>query len=130
MRILKHHGVSRYIERRANLNLDALYALNCGMYILCSGWEGKFNGLIVNALTQVTAFPPQLVGECKQRKFNLYLYTEKWLFFSISSGKNTPSPLIGLLASAVVEILTNYLKLNTAWVRQECPSSLNIQWLI
>ncbi|HOA99407.1 flavin reductase [Candidatus Sordicultor fermentans] len=78
------------------MNLDALYALNCGMYILCSGWEGKFNGLIVNALTQVTAFPPQLVVSVNKESLTS-TYIQKSGYFSVSVlEKNTPLPLIGL----------------------------------
>ncbi|HOQ68008.1 MAG TPA: flavin reductase [Candidatus Atribacteria bacterium] len=110
------------------MNLDALFALSCGMYILCSGWEGKFNGLIVNALVQVTAFPPQLVVSVNKESLTS-TYVQKSGYFSVSVLEKTPLCLsLAFSASAVVEILTNYLKLNTAGVRPECPLLLNIQW--
>lgn len=78
------------------MNLDALFALNCGMYLICSEFAGKMNGMVVNALVQVTAFPPQVVVSVNKESLTRELI-EKSQSFTISVlDKDTPLQLIGL----------------------------------
>ena len=41
----------------AAIDPRALFTLNYGVYILSTGYEGKYNGQIINALMQLTADP-------------------------------------------------------------------------
>jgi len=78
------------------LNLEALFALNCGMYVVASSYQGKMNGLIINALVQVTAFPPQIVASVNKESLTVSLI-EKSGFFSVSVlEKEAPLQLVGL----------------------------------
>jgi len=78
------------------LNLDALFALNCGMYIISSGYNEKYNGMIINALVQVTAFPNQIIASVNKESLTLK-YIEKSGLFNISVlDKDAPLQLIGL----------------------------------
>lgn len=79
-----------------SVNLEALFALNCGMYVVASSYEGKMNGLIINALVQVTAFPPQVVASVNKESLTVSLI-EKSGFFSVSVlEKEAPLQLVGL----------------------------------
>ena len=78
------------------MDLEALFALNCGMYVVASSYEGKMNGLIINALVQVTAFPPQIVASVNKESLTISLI-EKSGYFSVSVlERETPLQLIGL----------------------------------
>lgn len=78
------------------MNLEALFTLNCGMYVVASSHQGKMNGLIINALVQVTAFPPQIVASVNKESLTVSLI-EKSGYFSVSVlEKDAPLQLIGL----------------------------------
>jgi len=46
------------------IDLQALFALSYGLYIVTGTHDGKMNGQIANALMQVTADPICLVAAC------------------------------------------------------------------
>ncbi|HSV32006.1 MAG TPA: flavin reductase [Atribacteraceae bacterium] len=77
------------------MNLDALYTLNCGMYILSSADREKKNGLIVNALVQVTAFPNQVVASVNKESLTHELIDRSGFFTVSALEKETPLQLIG-----------------------------------
>lgn len=78
------------------MDLEALFALNCGMYVVASSYEGKMNGLIINALVQVTAFPPQVVASVNKESLTVSLIEKSGLFSVSVLEKDTPLQLIGL----------------------------------
>ena len=78
------------------LNLDALFSLNCGMYIISSGYNGKYNGMIINALVQVTAFPNQIIASVNKESLTLEYIKKSGLFNISVLDKDAPLQLIGL----------------------------------
>ncbi len=78
------------------MNLDALFALNCGMYVLSARSGEELNGCIVNALVQVTAFPPQVVVSISKESRTLVLIRESGYFGISVLDQDTPLQVIGL----------------------------------
>ncbi len=74
----------------------ALFTLNYGVYILSTGYEGKFNGQIINALMQLTADPICMAACLHKDNFTTEL-VEKSGRFSISVLEDAvPLKFIGL----------------------------------
>ena len=66
------------------------------MYIISSGYNGKYNGMIINALVQVTAFPNQIIASVNKESLTLE-YIKKSSLFNVSVlDKDAPLQLIGL----------------------------------
>ncbi|HAX97603.1 MAG TPA: hypothetical protein DCY12_01565 [Candidatus Atribacteria bacterium] len=78
------------------MNLDALFSLNCGMYIISSGYNGKYNGMIINALVQVTAFPNQIIASVNKESLTLEYIKKSGLYNISVLDKDAPLQLIGL----------------------------------
>ncbi|MGQ9623267.1 MAG: flavin reductase [Candidatus Caldatribacteriaceae bacterium] len=78
------------------MNLDALFALNCGMYVLSSRFGEEMNGCIVNALVQVTAFPPQVIVSLNKESLTLSLVNRSRCFAVSVLDQDTPLQVIGL----------------------------------
>mgnify|MGYP001771166587 FL=1 len=66
-----------YIARddsRANKNdLKALFNIGYGLYVLTSGDEGKDNGMIINAVTQVTNTPNRIAVVINKSNYSYHL---------------------------------------------------------
>uniref|UniRef100_A0A7V3YHZ1 Rubredoxin-like domain-containing protein n=1 Tax=Candidatus Caldatribacterium californiense TaxID=1454726 RepID=A0A7V3YHZ1_9BACT len=78
------------------MNLEALFSLNCGMYVVAARAGENLGGCIVNALVQVTAFPPQLVVSIHKDNATCEL-VERSGYFAVSVlDQDTPLQLIGL----------------------------------
>jgi flavin reductase (DIM6/NTAB) family NADH-FMN oxidoreductase RutF len=74
----------------------ALFTLNYGVYILSTGYEGKFNGQIINALMQLTA-DPICMAACLHKDNYTTELVEKSGRFSISVLEDAvPLKFIGL----------------------------------
>jgi ferric-chelate reductase [NAD(P)H] len=66
------------------MNINALWKIEYGMYIVSSVFEGKPNGQIANTVFQITAVPPLLAISIN--KLNLtHEYIEKSGIFTISA---------------------------------------------
>ncbi len=78
------------------MNLDALFTLNCGMYVLSSRFKEEMDGCIVNALVQVTAFPPQVVVSVNKESVTLSLIGRSGYFVVSVLDQDTPLQVIGL----------------------------------
>jgi len=78
------------------MNLDALFSVNCGMYVVSSALEEKRGGCIVNAVVQVTAFPPQIVASVNKESYTQELIKESGYFGISVLEKDTPLQVIGL----------------------------------
>lgn len=74
----------------------ALFSLSYGVYILSTGYEGKFNGQIINALMQLTA-DPICMAACLHKENYTTELVEKSGRFSVSVLEDSvPLKFIGL----------------------------------
>ncbi|MGC8764568.1 MAG: rubredoxin [Brevinematia bacterium] len=77
-------------------DLETLFLINYGLYIACSvNKEGKFNGFIANALTQVNSEPPTFAIVVNKKNFTHEYIKESNLFSVSILSINTPLPFIG-----------------------------------
>ncbi len=83
-------------EESAGMNLDALFSINCGMYVISSFSEEKKGGCIVNAVVQVTAFPPQVIASLNKESYTQELIKKSGYFGISVLEKDTPLQIIGL----------------------------------
>jgi flavin reductase (DIM6/NTAB) family NADH-FMN oxidoreductase RutF/rubredoxin len=77
------------------MNLQALYKLSYGLYVVCSQKNGKFNGQIANTVFQVCSEPPIIAAALnKQNLTNEFVSSSKVFTVSILS-QDTPLSYIG-----------------------------------
>jgi flavin reductase (DIM6/NTAB) family NADH-FMN oxidoreductase RutF/rubredoxin len=77
------------------MNLQALYKIGYGLYVVCSKKDGKVNGQIANTVIQVCSEPPVIAAALnKQNLTNEYVSTSKVFSVSILS-QETPLSFIG-----------------------------------
>jgi len=78
-----------------NLNLEALYNISYGLYVISSRKGDKFNGQIANTVIQVTSEPPT-IAVCinKQNLTHEFINASKVFTASVLS-KDTPLSFIG-----------------------------------
>jgi len=77
------------------VNLEVLYKISYGIYIVCSEKSGKFNGQIVNTVFQITSEPANIAISIN--KLNLtheYISSSKKFTVSVLT-KNTSMTFIG-----------------------------------
>lgn len=65
------------------MNLQALFKLSYGMYVVCSTDGEKINGQIANTVFQVTSEPPQIAVAINKQNLT-HEYIEKSKLFSVS----------------------------------------------
>jgi flavin reductase (DIM6/NTAB) family NADH-FMN oxidoreductase RutF/rubredoxin len=77
------------------IEIEALYRITYGLFVVSSGNTDKGNGFISNTVFQVTAEPPQFVVCCNKNNFTAGLI-EKTKAFSVSIlEKETPPEIMG-----------------------------------
>ncbi|MEM0350678.1 MAG: flavin reductase family protein [Archaeoglobaceae archaeon] len=77
------------------MNLQALYKISYGLYIVSSVKNGKFAGQIANTVFQVTSEPPK-IAVCLNKKNTTHEFVKDSKVFSVSIlEKDTPLQLIG-----------------------------------
>ncbi|MCX8172064.1 MAG: flavin reductase family protein [Archaeoglobaceae archaeon] len=77
------------------MNLQALYKISYGLYIVTSLKNGKFAGQIANTVFQVTSEPPK-VAVCLNKKNTTHEFVKDSKIFSVSVlEKDTPLQFIG-----------------------------------
>ena len=77
------------------MNLQALYRLSYGMYVVCSKKNDKFNGQISNTVIQVCSEPPIIAMALnKQNLTNEYVSASK-VFTALVLSEQTPLSFIG-----------------------------------
>ncbi|WXG46794.1 MAG: flavin reductase [Candidatus Atabeyarchaeum deiterrae] len=77
------------------MNTDTFRRICCGMFVVSSKKEGRFNGQICNSLFQVTSEPPEIVASInKQNLTHSYIQTSKVYTATILSTE-TPMTFIG-----------------------------------
>jgi rubredoxin/flavin reductase (DIM6/NTAB) family NADH-FMN oxidoreductase RutF len=82
-------------QRKAGMDVKALYLCSYGLYVICSRDDGKHNGQIVNTVFQVTAEPPKIaVSVNKENLTHEYISKSKVFTVSILS-TDAPMPFIG-----------------------------------
>lgn len=78
------------------LNLEALWSLSYGLYIVTSHREGKFNGQIANTVFQVTAKPPRIATSINKDNLTNGYISDSGVFAVSVLDESTPMTLIGL----------------------------------
>lgn len=77
------------------MNLEALFKISYGLYIVSSVKEKKFAGQIANTVFQVTSEPPK-IAVCLNKKNTTHDFVKDSKFFSVSVlEKETPLQFIG-----------------------------------
>jgi ferric-chelate reductase [NAD(P)H] len=77
------------------MNLRALRKLRYGLYLVSSKKDDRFNGMIVNGITQVSAVPANFVVSInKENLTHEFIKASKVLSFAVLS-KETPLDFIG-----------------------------------
>lgn len=77
------------------MNLSALFKLSYGLYIVSTEYNGKLNGQIANAITQITAEPPLVVASLNKENLTTELIKESKVFTVSILSKDTPMSFIG-----------------------------------
>ena len=65
------------------INIEALFKVSYGLYIVCSGDDKQGNGFISNTVFQVTASPPRFASCCNKDNYTAE-FIEKTGAFSVS----------------------------------------------
>ena len=78
------------------MNLQALYKIGYGMYIVSSkNKDGKFNGQIANTVFQVTSEPPQIAVCLNKNNLTTEYIKDSGVFIISVLRKETPLEFIG-----------------------------------
>lgn len=75
------------------INLEAFYKVSYGLYVVTAGTKEKSNGLIANAVFQVTATPPQFAVCCNKDNFTT-AFIQQQKAFGISVLQQDPESKI------------------------------------
>ena len=77
------------------INIEALFKVSYGLYIVCSGDKNRGNGFISNSVFQVTAEPAKFAVCCNKNNFTAE-FIQRHNTFSVSVlDKNVSSEIIG-----------------------------------
>lgn len=77
------------------INIEALFKVSYGLYIVCSGDKNRGNGFISNTVFQVTAEPAKFAACCNKNNFTAE-FIQRQNAFSVSVlDQNVSSELIG-----------------------------------
>ncbi len=79
-----------------SLELDALFTLNYGLYILSSCMGERFNGQVSNTVMQVTDTPPKLAAAVSKVALTHEFISESGVFAVTVLAESAPVELIGL----------------------------------
>jgi len=79
-----------------NLNLDAMFTLNYGLYVITSQKDGHLNGQISNAIMQVTDTPPRLAAAINKDSLTHEFICASGVFAVTVLSESAPKKLIGL----------------------------------
>ncbi|MCK4466180.1 MAG: flavin reductase [Bacteroidales bacterium] len=90
----KSHHNNGFIER-VKMNINTLFKLSYGMYVVNSKKEDAFNGQIANTVFQVTAEPPQ-ISVCINKENLTHQFIQKSRVFTVSIlERDVPMEFIG-----------------------------------
>ena len=77
------------------MNLDALFQLTYGLYLITARQENQMGGCIANTLTQVTAEPPRLCLALSKQNFTTELMVHSGRFCATVLNQSTNRDVIG-----------------------------------
>ena len=77
------------------LDLESLFKLSYGMFIVSSKKNGGFNGCIVNTVFQLTPEPPMVAASINRQSLTHEYITESKVFAASILSQQTPMPFIG-----------------------------------
>lgn len=77
------------------VNLETLFKLGCGMYIVSTAHEGRKAGQLVNALVQVTAEPVRIVMSLNKQNLTRELLERSGVFSVSVLGRDAPMEFLG-----------------------------------
>jgi len=77
------------------IDIDALFKVSYGLYIVCSGDKNKGNGYISNTVFQVTANPPRFATCCSKDNYTAEFIKNSGAFSVSVLHQNTPSDIFG-----------------------------------
>jgi flavin reductase (DIM6/NTAB) family NADH-FMN oxidoreductase RutF/rubredoxin len=72
------------------INIEALFKVSYGLYIVCSGDDKNSNGFISNTVFQVTSDPPKFAAVCSKENYTAE-FIQKYGCFSVSILHNESS---------------------------------------
>ena len=107
------------------INFGALYKINYGLYIVCSGDKDFGNGFISNTVFQVTSEPAQFAACCNKNNYTSEII-EKYGSFSVSVlQEKTDSKLIGQFGYKSGQTLNKMEGMNLKYGETGVPIVLN-----
>ena len=83
------------LENKPLIDLEALFKISYGLYVVCSKNGEKLNGYISNAVFQVTAEPPRLAVCCSKNNYTAELITESGKLSISVLNKDVKAGIIG-----------------------------------
>ncbi|MBU1707864.1 rubredoxin [bacterium] len=78
------------------MNLEALWNVSYGLYVITSRLDGKFSGQIANTVVQVTAEPPRIAVSISKNNFTHGYIANSGVFAVSVLTESTPMTFIGL----------------------------------
>lgn len=107
------------------IDIDALFKVSYGMYIVCSGNKQRNNGFISNSVFQVTASPVKFAVCCNKENLTAE-FISKYKSFSISVLKqNASADIIGLFGYSSGRDKNKLAECNVDYSETEVPMVLN-----
>jgi flavin reductase (DIM6/NTAB) family NADH-FMN oxidoreductase RutF/rubredoxin len=77
------------------IELEALFKITYGLFIVCSGDKSRGNGYISNTVFQVTADPPQFAICCSKNNFTAEFIKKTGVFSVSILEQETPPEILG-----------------------------------
>jgi flavin reductase (DIM6/NTAB) family NADH-FMN oxidoreductase RutF/rubredoxin len=77
------------------INVESLFKISYGLYIVCSGDEKKGNGFVSNTFFQVTAEPPMFAACCNKNNFTSEFIIKHHAFSVSVLAQNVSSEIFG-----------------------------------
>jgi len=77
------------------IDINALFKVSYGLYIVCSGDKNKGNGYISNTVFQVTANPPRFATCCSKDNYTAEFIKNSGAFSVSVLHQNTPTDIFG-----------------------------------
>lgn len=78
------------------INIEALFKISYGLYIVCSGDKNRSNGFISNTIFQVTSEPPRFALCCSKNNFTSEFINKTGCFSVSVLQKDTPADIFGI----------------------------------
>lgn len=80
----------------SDLDLEALFTIGYGLYVVTSHKDGRLNGQISNAVMQVTDTPPRLAAAVNKGSLTHEFVSDSGVFAVTVLAESAPKKLIGL----------------------------------